>query len=576
MRIHTFFSPIAETAPMSRQSKMTLKSAPVLLTALLSAQAYAATAPDAGQTLRDLRPIPAPSAQTSPAITLPTEAPTGELTTAGSDVRVKVTALRYTGNTVFDQVVLDRVVGKLSPELSLAELRAATQRTSKFYRSRGYLLARAYLPEQDISSGTVTIAILEGRLERINLNNQSKLSTPQIQSLLDAQQPSGQPVRSDRANRALLLLQAVPGVVQVQGSLRPSTTVGSTELNVDVTAGPWYSGYVSLDNGGNRFTGAERLNGGLNLNNLAGIGDQLSLQAVITNQDRMDYGRLAWDAPVGSSGLRLGAAFSNLRYHLGDNFARLDAHGVARTESVYGEIALLAAPETHVNLDFSLENRDMSDITGLVNLTNKRNIHAGVINVSGDFRDALLWTPAVNAWRVTTTLGDLDLRTKSVEKIDHASARTAGNYAKVVLSGTREQQLAWGLSFYVTGSVQRADQNLDSSEQFTLGGPTAIRAYPVGEAPGDQGWLGSAELRLRVLPELQLVVFHDLGAVEANRYTYIKQQNGTHLSGSGVGANATWRSFSLKTSLAWRGGSDAPTSDNDRRPRVWAQGSYTF
>jgi hemolysin activation/secretion protein len=571
----TIYSPIAETAPMRRQPHLLKTTAPVLL-ALLSTQAYAATAPDAGQTLRDLRPIPAPSAQTSPALTLPTEAPSSERSSAGSDLRVKVGVLRYRGNTVFDHVVLDRVVGKLSPELSLAELRAATQRITTFYRSRGYLLARAYLPEQDISSGTVTIAILEGRLDHINLNNQSKLSTPQLQALLDAQQPSDQPVRSDRANRALLLLQALPGVGQVQGSLHPSATVGSTELNVDVTAGPWISGYVGLDNGGNRFTGADRLNGGVNLNNLTGFGDQLSLQAVVTNQDRMDYGRIAWDAPVGTEGLRLGAAFSNLRYHLGDNFARLDAHGIARTESVYADLAVIAAPDTHLNLNATLENRDMTDITGLVHLHNKRNIHVAVINVSGDFRDALLWSPAVNAWRVTTTVGDLDLRTKNVAAIDHISAQTAGNYTKVVLSATREQILPWGLSVYVGSTLQRSEKNLDSSEQFTLGGPTGIRAYPVGEAPGDQGWVSNIELRYRVMPELQLVAFHDLGAVEANRYTYIHQQNGTHLSGSGIGANATWRSFSLKTSLAWRGGSDAPTSDNDRRPRVFAQGSYTF
>ena len=561
---------------MRRSLILSKQSAPMLLTALLSAQAYAATPPDAGQTLRDLQAPPLPTAQTSPAITLTPEILSNEASTAGNDMRVQVKALRYSGNTVFDQVVLNRVVGKLSPELSLTDLRATTQRISQFYRKRGYLLARAYLPAQDISSGTVTIAILEGRLDHITVNNQSKLSTQQIQSLLDTQQPSNKPVQSDKANRALLLLQALPGIGQVQGSLHPSQTVGSTDLNVDVTAGPLITGSVGLDNGGNRFTGADRLNAAVNLNNLAGIGDQLSLQAVVTNQDRMDYGRVAWDAPVGSQGLRLGAAFSNLRYQLGDYFARLDAHGVARTTSLYADLPLLAAPDSHINLNAALENREMTDITGLVNLHNKRRIKAAVISVSGDFRDGVLWTPAVNAWRVVTTTGSLDLNTAGIAKIDHISARTAGQYAKVVLSATREQQLPLGLSLFLAGTMQRSEKNLDSSEQFTLGGPTGIRAYPVGEAPGDQGWVSSAELRYRVIPALQLVAFYDLGAVEANRYTYIKQQNGTHLYGSGIGANATWHDFSVKTSLAWRTGSSAPVSDKDRRPRVWAQASYAF
>jgi hypothetical protein len=42
---------------------------------------------------------------------------------------------------------------------------------------------------------------------------------------------------------------------------------------------------------------------------------------------------------------------------------------------------------------------------------------------------------------------------------------------------------------------QWADTNLTSSEKFSLGGNDAVRAYPTGEAPGDRGWLATAELR---------------------------------------------------------------------------------
>ena len=229
-----------------------------------------------------------------------------------------------------------------------------------------------------------------------------------------------------------------------------------------------------------------------------------------------------------------------------------------------------------MNLNLSLERRELTDLVDAILLDNKRSLNAAVLTLNGDFKDSLLWTPAVNAWRVTTTAGLLDLNTASVSAIDHVTAKTAGHYGKMVFSATREQVLPANFSVYLSGMAQRSDRNLDTSEQMSLGGFNGIRAYPEGEATGDQGWLGSVELRYRAMQNLQLLGFYDAGGVEVNRNPYIKRKNGMHLSGSGIGANVNWRAFSLKTSVAWRAGSPVPISDTDRNPRVWVQGSYAF
>lgn len=550
---------------------------------LMTTSAFAVTAPDVGQVLQQLqKPLP-PVAQVTPvpALSHETNTPESLLPSSDSAVRVNVTRLQFRGSTIYEQRFLNKIVGKLgsqdtgSEAVTLGDLRAAAQRITAYYRNHGYLLARAYLPPQDISSGVVTIAILEGRLDHIAVDNQSRLSSARIQALLEHQQAPDHPVRSHDANRALLLLQAVPGVGSVQGSLRPSAVVGSTDLNVVVTASPLITGSVSLDNSGNRYTGAERIIGGVNINNWTGIGDQISLQAVVTNEDRMDYGRAAWDAPVGSSGLRLGAAFSHLRYHLGDKFAVLDAHGTARTGALIGSFPILATPESHINVNLSLERRNLEDTTGLVALENQRSLDASLLTISGDFRDSALFTPAVNAWRVNITSGNLDLNTASIAAADKLTAKTSGQYSKVVTSFTREQLLPANFSVYLSGLAQRSGKNLDSSEQLTLGGSNGVRAYPEGEAPGDEGWIGTAELRYQLIPKLQLVAFYDIGSIKINHNPYIAQPNNRRLSGQGIGANTTWGPFGLKASLAWRG-SEVPTSDSDRSPRVWVQAGYAF
>jgi hypothetical protein len=66
-------------------------------------------------------------------------------------------------------------------------------------------------------------------------------------------------------------------------------------------------------------------------------------------------------------------------------------------------------------------------------------------------------------------------------------------------------------------SGQTASKNLDSSEKFSLGGINGVRAYPQGEASGDEGYRGTVELRHNVMPNVQATVFYDWGKVTINR-----------------------------------------------------------
>jgi hemolysin activation/secretion protein len=347
-------------------------------------------------------------------------------------------------------------------------------------------------------------------------------------------------------------------------------------LNVDVSRAPLFSGSVSADDYGNSYTGQDRLTAAVNLANLTGHGDQLDIQGTISEHNLLNYAHVSWDAPISSDGLRLGVAAGNVDYSLGGNFRDLDAHGTAQTAALYGSYPLWLAPASHVNLYLSVEHRTFTDEAGAVDLDSHKSIDAAVFTISGDFADSWLHTRALNAWRVIDTYGTLDVHTPSVAALDAAGPQTAGSYDKVLLSLNREQTLLNRLSLYLGITAQGSSKNLDTSEQFFLGGPYGIRAYPQGEAPGDGGWLGTVELRYHIINPLQVLAFFDSGTIEANHHPYIEQLNDRHLSGPGVGANAAFGAFSLKASLAWRCGSAPPTSDKDRDPRVWVLGTYAF
>ena len=299
-----------------------------ILTTLPTLPALAAP-PDAGILMPETRtPLPLPR-QDSNVLPAPPERPA---MTRDSTVKIPVTAIRLTGARSIPETALAPLVADaIGRELTLADLDAIALRLTQHYRDAGYLLARAYLPAQEIKDGSVEIAMLEGRLGQLSIDNQSGLSSPRADAYL-ANLQHGEAVHAGNLERDLLLLSDLPGV-DVKSTLRPGASVGTTDLDVRLTAKAPYSGSVELDNYGNRSNGEWRGSGYLVLGNLAGLGDSLAIRAIA--QENLTYGRLAWQTPINGAGTQAGAAWSQMRYELGKDFADLDAHGRATIGSLY-------------------------------------------------------------------------------------------------------------------------------------------------------------------------------------------------------------------------------------------------
>ena len=121
---------------------------------------------------------------------------------------------------------------------------------------------------------------------------------------------------------------------------------------------------------------------------------------------------------------------------------------------------------------------------------------------------------------------------------------------------------------------------------MSLGGPnggTAVRAYPAGEASGDQGYVGTLEARYtnpawRMGSASTIVsAFYDFGSVTISKNPIAGVANNRNLKGAGLGVTLGKEGdFTVRASMAWRIGNDKPTSDADRSPRFWLQISKAF
>lgn len=548
-----------------------LRSSLVLAAILAASQnAHAQTPPVGGQ----LQQIPPAAVPQRPAPDIRIERPEAPADAEAEGRRIRVDALRITGATLFTEAELVAATG-FTPgsALTLPELRNAAAEITRFYNSRGYVLAQAYLPPQDVVGGTVTLAVVEGRYGAIDLRNQSGVSDAVVGRLLNGLTP-GAPVAIAPLERSLLLLSDVPGVV-VHSTLSPGAAVGSSDLTVDLTRGRRISGSLEADNAGNRYTGAYRFGGSVNFHNPTGMGDLLSLR-LLASTEGLAYGRAAWQAPLGEA--TVGVAWTHMQYDLGREFSALEAGGTADILSVFASYPLIRSRTANLYALASFDAKFLSDEIGLVSQVSDKEIRAVTFGLRGDSRDGF-GGGGWNAGSLSWTSGDLDIEDPFERAADAMTARSHGGFNKLQYAVSRLQTVSGPLSVYGSLRGQVATSNLDASEKMELGGAYAVRAYPEGEAYGDEGYVATVEARLaldewtRSLPgRFQLIGFVDAGEVDFAHDPWFPGPN--HARRSGFGAGVVWSGpddLFVRATYAHRLGAQAVTSGPDDSGRAWFQ-----
>ncbi len=537
--------------------------------------------PDAGSLLQRLERDRLPAL---PRLQAP-QAPVPPPMQAQPGVVVTAQAFQFAGNTLLSAEQLAPAVAPfLNRPLDFAQLQAAAAAVAAAYREAGWVV-RAYLPKQEITDGIVTIQIVEAVFGKAILEGDAplRLKFDVAQSIVGAQQTPGQPLNANAVDRALLLIDDLPGVSTV-GSLVEGTHDGETDLVFKFANEPLLMGDAMLDNTGSRATGDQRLAANLTLNSALGLGDLISANLVHTKGS--DYARLAASVPVGFDGWRIGVNASHMAYRLiAPEFLALNASGKSVSTGFDANYPLIRTRLKNLYLALAYERKDF-DNQANGGTTSDYRTNAFTLGLNGNTFDSLGGGGA-NSASLALSRGHLNLDDSPNRATDASGPQAAGDYAKLRYSLSRQQVITKDLSLFAALSDQIASKNLDSSEKFTLGGATGVRAYPSGEASGAEGKMFNLELRYKLPQNLTLTGFYDWGQVSVNRnnhFTGAAALNTYSLQGAGLAL--AWQSsagLNLKATLARRiGNNPNPTATgNDQdgsltKNRFWLTSSLPF
>jgi hemolysin activation/secretion protein len=542
----------------------------ILLSAITVTLTYSTNIPSAANILQSVQAPKLPKEQKSlPVINKHVSTSRSE---PKNSVRILIKKFDIKGNTAFSVKTLQNLIKKYEDKKStLQELKQAVKVITNYYHTHGYFVAHAYMPAQNIDNYTLTIRVVEGKYESLNLHNSSLVKSSFLQGYIDILHKENI-ISLKPLNRQMLLINDLQGAKIISANFHPGKKTGTSSIDFNTEATKRFQGYIAGDNYGSIYTGQNRVRAGVSINSPAGYGDILGINALSSTTGGIKNAGLSYSIPLGYNGLKANISGAMTKYTLQDTLSSLNSYGYINQFTAGFSYPLIRQEKNSLYIKGDFTYTGLSDY---INQTNsKTHVNGFKLSLNYNHEGKLLEKPLGFNSSITATRGDVILDNQTAVTND-AIRNTAGNFTKMALNTDAKIYLTNKLSLYVLFNAQKSfNKNSNSSEQFSAGGPSGVRAYGYDELSGDDGVLLTMQSDY-ALPAYKSLystigVFYDRAKVWKNSVLYAGVINNTReLSNIGISYKASYKMLNISASLSHGIGNDAtsvvdPTSNNNK------------
>ena len=482
-------------------------------------------------------------------------------------LKILVKGFDFDGNIKYSDEELKKNVEKaINKELGYNQLLEITRVITNFYRSNGYL-ATSYLPPQDIENGIVKIKIAEAMLGAIifEIDEEQKLNLPKEEirvRILHKIEKDGV-LNIDQIDKNVRNLNKIPGINAI-AQLEEGKNFGETNVKVTPINTETIFGNTLVDNNGSRSSGYNKITNTLNFDGLFNFGDRLTFTNVLSgdhhiedNHEESNYYAITSEFPIGYNGMLATLRASKMEYKLSAPFDSTLPSGYSTETNLTLNQPLIESPDFNLKTSLSLGNNKYVNDLGTGNNSDK-DVWKSIFNLGFDSRDDKLGG-GINYGSFGLTLARIDLTDNpSNWSTDQAGADNNGRNFKGTLNLNRLNKLTSKTNMLLKFNGQLAADNLDGADQLSLGGPSAVRAYPSNEAAGDSGFIASVELKRNLFKNVESTLFYDYGKIKLHKKlwndwnsTNTGLKNNYHLQGYGVSLGIPiFNNFNVNASFA--------------------------
>lgn len=397
----------------------------------------------------------------------------------------------------------------LGPNRTAEDVDKARAALEKAYHEKGFQTVSVSVPAQNVESGTVVLAVTEGRVGNLRVKNSRYHDIERIKekapSLKEGTLPNFNTVTED-----IIALNQWPDR-RVTPALRAGATPGTIDVDLNVEDKLPLHASVELNNRQSPNTAPLRLNTNIKYDNLWQLGHSLSVSYQVAPERRDDA-----EVITGSYLARVTDWTSVLVYGVDSksDVATVGGMNIVGPGQVFGARAILTLPTKEGffhSLSFGLDYKHFGQIVelGSESFSSPITYYPGVIAYSATWQREQSLTQA----NVGTTF-NLRGPGSGFDEFDAKRFYADSNFFHFNADVQHTHQLPEGYELFAKAQTQIADGPLVSSEQMSVGGADTIRGYLESEAIGDTGVSGSVELRTPELGQFVRKALQDARAVD--------------------------------------------------------------
>ena len=519
---------------------------------LLPKLVFAQSTPPEGVTIPSDAPerieetIPKPTETPLPTQPKPSDSPlqvpdtdTPRAPTNSSNEQINIKELRVLGNTVLKDEI-DRLIQEYSNcsqktcSVSFEDLVKLRSAITELYINNGYVTSGAFiLNNQFLETGIVEIQVVEGELERIEIEGLDKLQTNYVRSRI--RRATKPPLNRKNLEEALQLLQLDPLLKKVNARLIAGSSAGRNILLMQLQEAPAFNAGIVINNNQSPSIGSLQGIAFASYNNLLGLGDQLTAEYGLT--EGLDLYSFGYKIPFNAKDGTVNIRYSNNNSEIIENqFDDLGIRSDSETITLGLRQPLVKKPQTELALGLALDiRRSQTFLLDDVPFSFSEGPEDGKSRVSV-IRFSQDWLQR-NSKQVLAARSQFSLGINAFDATVNNSG-TDGRFFAWLGQFQWVQQVSPKTLVLAKINAQLTPDALLPLEKLSLGGVDTVRGYRQNQLVADNGIVGSVELRIPITSNnlLQLRPFFDIGTVWNNRADNPEVQ-----TVAGLGMGLTWQ-----------------------------------
>ncbi|AZE97789.1 Channel-forming transporter/cytolysins activator of TpsB family [Pseudomonas orientalis] len=381
--------------------------------------------------------------------------------------------------------------------LGVSQLNDLLKAITDYYLGKGRVTSRAYLPQQDLSTGHLQVLVVEGKLEALRSAEGSTVTERELAMAFPGK--VGEALNLREIEQLVDQLNRLPSK-QAQMELTPGKQVGGSDVVVKNTAQKPWRASLSRNNDGQKSTGEQQWGAGLEWDSPLGLGDQLILRgghdAISDHQKTSKNTMLYYNVPWGWWNFSYTYSESDYRtFGVTDDF-KYKQDGDNQNHQLRAERVIhrddVSKTSVNVGLAHLRTNNYILDVRTAPSSNRLSELQLGINH------GRRIGTAFVNLdLGMQSGIGLLDAQSQE-ERDAFGRRQPNSRYRKYTATVSYLQPFSlWGESFSFSSLAtgQRSEDPLFSPQRMSLGGSASVRGFKDQLLTGDSGGYWRNEVR---------------------------------------------------------------------------------